>query len=132
MLRKAHLLTGVAGLIVFVLQGQYMDLFHAHLTTMADGPRMLFRSSHIYLLLASVLNVVLGVYLRDDSSLIHRWIQIVVSTVVLLSPIGLLAGFFLEPGMDELVRQYTRPVLYGLFGSGVLLGAVAIAGWRRL
>ncbi len=132
MLRKAHLLTGVAGLIIFVLQGQYMDLVHEHLATMPDGPRMLYRSSHIYLLLASVLNVVLGVYLRDDSSLIHRWIQIVVSTVVLLSPVGLLAGFFLEPGMDQLIRPYTRPVLYGLFGSGVLLSAVAIAGWRRL
>ena len=131
MLRKAHLLTGVAGLIVFLLQGQYMDLVHGHLANMPDGPRMLYRSSHIYLLLASVLNVVLGVYLRDDSQLIHRWIQVAVSTVVLLSPIGLLAGFFLEPRMDELIRPYTRPVLYGLFGSGVLLSALAIAGWRR-
>ena len=36
MLRKAHLLAGVAGLIVFVLQGQYMDLFHQHLAAMPD------------------------------------------------------------------------------------------------
>ncbi len=132
MLRKAHLLAGVAGLIVFVLQGQYMDLFHQHLAAMPDGPRMLYRSSHIYLLLVSVLNVVLGVYLREGSPLVHRWIQITISSVVLLSPIGLLAGFFLEPGMDELLRPYTRPVLYGLFGSGVLLSVLAIAGWRRL
>ncbi len=131
MLRKMHLVIGIAGLMVFVLQGQYMDLVHDHLAGMADGPRMLYRSSHIYLLLVSLLNVALGVYLNQDNDVIHRWIQALVSTVVLLAPIGLLAGFFLEPRLEEFARPYTRPALYALFGTGVLLSGFGLAAWWR-
>lgn len=132
MLRKMHLLTGALGLLVFVLQGQYMDLFHEHLRNMADAPRMLYRSSHVYFLLASVLNVTMGVYLTDSTPGIHPWVQRIVSSIVLLSPVGLLAGFFLEPGLEDSLRPYTRPVLYGLFGVGVLLSSLGIASrWRR-
>ena len=55
MLRSLHLVAGILGLLLFVLQGQYMDHVHDHLAGMEDGPRMMFRSSHIYLLLASLL-----------------------------------------------------------------------------
>jgi hypothetical protein len=37
-----------------------MDIFYAHLRGMADLPPMLFRSRHIYILLASLLNLTLG------------------------------------------------------------------------
>lgn len=131
MLKTAHLSMGIAGLLVFALQGQYMDLVHDHLAGMADGPRMLYRSSHIYLLLVSVLNVALGVYLTSDNKSVHPVLQNIVSAVFLLAPIGLLAGFFLEPGMEDFARPFTRPVLYAVFGTGVGLAGLGIFAWWR-
>ncbi|MBT8102764.1 MAG: hypothetical protein KJO95_07320 [Gammaproteobacteria bacterium] len=131
MLRKTHLWVGVIGLIVFVVQGQYMDLVLGHLAHMADAPRMLYRSSHIYLLLVSVLNVALGLYMKSDDPVLHPRIQALVSAIVLMAPIGLLAGFFLEPAMQDLARPYTRPALYALFGIGVFLSLMGLIGLRR-
>lgn len=129
MLRKAHLIVGILGLLAFVLQGQYMDLALAHLVGMADAPRMLFRSSHIYLLLVALLNVVMGVYMRGDIRFLIPELQVVVSVVVLAAPFALLVGFFLEPRLADLMRPYTRPALYGLFGIGVILSLVGVFGW---
>lgn len=131
MLKKTHLVFGVLGLLVFALQGQYMDIVQDHLAGLADGPRMLYRSSHIYFLLASLLNVVLGVYLPERDQPVTPLAQRLVSAIVLLSPLLLLAGFFLEPGMAELYRPYTAPALYGLFGTGVLLSLVGIIDMRK-
>jgi hypothetical protein len=128
MLRRTHLVVGMLGLVVFVLQGQYMDLVHNHLADMEDGPRMLFRSSHIYLLFASILNIVVGAYLKNGTQLGRPWIQILVSAVLLLAPAALLAGFFLEPHMADLMRPYTRPALFVLFATGVILSLSEIFG----
>jgi len=62
-MKLVHMVFGLAVLVVFVLTGQDMALYHGHLGGMADGPRMLYRSRHIYILLASLLNLGLGAYL---------------------------------------------------------------------
>ena len=118
------------GLIAFVLQGQYMDLVHDHLAGMADAPRMLFRSSHIYLLLAAVLNIVMGIYLRSNIPFLIAELQVVISFIVIVAPIALIAGFFTEPFLADFLRPYTRPALYALFGVGVTLSLVGLFGWR--
>lgn len=131
MLGRIHLAVGVLGLIVFALQGQYMDLVHDHLANMDDAPRMLYRSGHIYFLLTSLINVVLGTYLPDNQRPVKPVIQWFVSGVVLLAPAFILAGFIFEPGMHGLIRPYTRPALYALFGVGVVLSLSAILSIRR-
>ena len=108
-----------------------MDLFQNHLADLEDAPRMLYRSSHIYFPLVSILNVVLGVYLTDGVHVVKPVVQTIVSGVVLLAPILLLAGFFLEPGMNDLIRPYTEPALYALFGTGVVLSILGMFGLRR-
>ena len=37
---RTHLIVGMLGLVVFVLQGQYMDLVHNHLADIEGGPRI--------------------------------------------------------------------------------------------
>jgi hypothetical protein len=54
-MRRFHLGVGLLGVIAFVGTGQY----HEHLRGMTDAQRLLFRSTHIYLLLASLLNLYL-------------------------------------------------------------------------
>ncbi len=131
MLQRVHIIVGALGLVVFVLQGQYMDQAHDHLAGMPDATRMMYRSSHIYLLLASVLNVVLGIYRVDDTLPMKPLIRGLVSGVALLAPAALLLGFFLEPAMPDLARPFTRPALYAFFGVGVIASIAGFAGWRR-
>lgn len=56
-----HFWIGVGGMCVFALTGQYMDRVLDHLVGMSDGPRMLYRSAHIYILLASMMNLIYGI-----------------------------------------------------------------------
>ncbi len=65
-MKRFHLIFGIAALFVFILSGQYMDKVYGHLRGMADAPRMLFRSRHIYILFASLLNLSLGTYLKPQ------------------------------------------------------------------
>jgi len=129
LLRSAHLAVGLVFLVVFLGTGQYMDLVHDHLRGMDDVRRMLFRSVHIYLLLAALLNLALGLYLRPGAEAPARLLQILGSLPVLVAPALLLQAFFTEPQLAELARPYTRPALYSMLG-GMLLHLLAVAGDR--
>ena len=111
---------GVVGMILFLIQGQYMDINYDYLKGMEDGPRMLFRSAHIYFLLASIINLCIGVYweVRNDKLI---FIKNIISLIAIISPIFLLFGFFYEPFMEALSRPYSTMGLYALFGLGILL-----------
>ncbi len=92
---------------------------------------MLYRSSRICFLLTTFLNVWLGVYLRNDTPVVKPVAQMFVSGIVLLAPLVLLAGFFLEPGLDQLFRAYTLPTLYAVFGTGIVLPLLRILSHLR-
>jgi len=126
MLRKLHLGAGILGLILFLLQGHYMDSVHDHLVGMADGPRMLYRSSHIYFMMAAVINIVLGVYLTNERAGLISRLQWLISAIFLLAPFLLLAGFFIEPGLQNFHRPYSRPALYALFGTGTVVSVLGL------
>lgn len=121
LIKTLHFWIGLVGIFVFILTGQYMDHEYIHLGGMPDGPRMLFRLGHIYFLLASVINLVLGVYWLRATRKVSRLIQTLISVIVLLSVFLLLVGFFTEPHMDNLLRPYSRLGLYGIFGAAILL-----------
>jgi Na+-driven multidrug efflux pump len=127
-LKTIHYWAGVAGLIVFLLSGQYMHIYQNHLQGLADGPRMVFRASHIYLLLAAFINLAMGAGLSGAQGKFKQILQYMVSIIVLVAPLGLLAGFFTEPQLDELQRPYTRLALFALFGAAILL---CLAGFRN-
>lgn len=63
-MRPLHLVVGLVGVVGFIATGQYMDLAHDHLRGMDDARRLLFRSTHIYLLFGALVNLALGLYLR--------------------------------------------------------------------
>jgi hypothetical protein len=96
-MKRLHLIVGLATLAVFVLTGQYMDKFHEHLLHTPDAPRLLFRSRHIYLLMAGLVNISLGLYLARQAAGWRRHAQTVGSGLLLLAPALLLYAFFTEP-----------------------------------
>lgn len=122
-MRRIHLVVGVAGVIAFILTGQYMDRWLGHLSGMPDLPRMLYRSAHIYLLLGSLLNLVLGLYLVDHLPGWRRWVSRGGSVLVAVAPILFLVAFAREPLRDDTHRPYAGPAIYGTVLGVGLLGA---------
>lgn len=120
LLRRLHLLVGMLGIVVFLATGQYMDRWHEHLRGYDDTTRMLYRSTHIYILLASVTNVMTGLYLRPADARWRRGLQLVGSLALLVGPPLLLAGFSTEPYLSGLARPWSRPALYLALGGVVL------------
>ena len=93
-MKRFHLIVGLAVVIIFLLTGQYMEYLHNR--QLPDGQRMLYRSRHIYLLLAGLLNLVIGIYLTARQGW-RRKLQIVGLLLIIFAPGPLLAGFFSEP-----------------------------------
>jgi hypothetical protein len=124
-MRRLHLVVGLGGVVAFLLTGQYMDLAHNHLAGMDPTPRLLFRSTHIYLLLASLVNLALGLYLTPATGAWRTWLRHTGSVLVLMGPVLLGIGFFVEPWLTDLARPYTRPALYNTL-AGMLLHSLTV------
>lgn len=123
-MRRSHLFVGVAGGIAFLLSGQYMHHSLGHLQDVADGPRLLYRSAHIYLLWSSLLNLALG---WAWTGVRTRWRQIVhsvCSVAVLAGPPLMVCGFFLEPTSGGLDRPFTALANYLAFAGMLGLATV--------
>jgi len=128
-LRVVHLVVGVAGLIAFAASGMYMVGVHAGLQGMPDGPRLFFRSAHIYLLFGSLLNLALGCYLVRLERGVLRHVQSFGSLLILAGPFMLCGSFFFEQHNPELERPFGQLAIFLALGGG-LLQAVAALGAR--
>src|SRR5262245_52350966 len=96
-----------------------MDLVHDHLRGMDDARRLLFRSTHLYLLFGALVNLALGLYLRPALGW-RWWVRPVGSVLILTTPFLAAAGFFTEPWLSGLERPYTRAAIIGSL-AGMLL-----------
>jgi hypothetical protein len=124
---RLHLIVGLVSILAFLASGQYMDLRYDHLHDMDNTTRMLFRSTHIYLLFAALLNTALGMYIVDAAPGWRRWLQRAGSVLILIAPPLLVTAFLIEPWLTGLDRPYSRPAVYGA-GAGIVLHLLSC--WR--
>lgn len=124
--RDLHLLVGVLGMVMFLLTGQYMARV-AGVDALADAQRLAYRSVHIYLLLASVINIATGYFMPGGA--VTNLLQRLCCTLLLLSPAALLVSFFTELSDGSLDRPLASNALYLIFLAATLL--VAHELWRR-
>ena len=124
--RNLHLITGTIGLILFVLQGQYMANI-LDVPKLTDIERMLYRSAHIYFLGACAANVCLG-YSQSAGTQV-RWQQRLASSLILLAPFLILASFFMETGSESIDRPGISLGMYALFGGAAIIATDAI--WQK-
>ena len=122
-IRVSHLLFGFIMFIVFLLTGQYMDRNFNHLIDMEDLPRALMRAQHLYILLAALINIVLGSYLTVSKDKLIMSFQILGSLLIVGATLLLLYSFFEELPTDHMERPFCRYALYimlaGVFGHGL-------------
>ena len=86
----------------FLLTGQYMDKFYNHLDGMPDGPRLLYRTRHIFILLAGLLNLGIGAYFTYRIQPWRRTLQLLGSLLIFVASVLFLIAFFYEPNLGNL------------------------------
>jgi hypothetical protein len=110
-LKWLHVIVGIVGVIGFLATGQYMDRVLDHLRGMDDARRLLFRSTHVYLLFGSLLNLALGLYLQPACGW-RSWVRPTGSALIVIAPFLAAAGFFTEPWLSGLARPFSSPAAY--------------------
>jgi len=131
-LRIAHLAVSILGLMAFILSGLYMHRFLGHLKNMPDGPRLLYRSAHIYLLWASLPNLLLGANFHVAAGRYMRQLQLAASIMLMAAPLLIAFSFFNESQSPVLFRPVARTGIY-LALAGCLVHAFAsLAARQRL
>ncbi|HEY8186182.1 MAG TPA: hypothetical protein VIF64_08940 [Pyrinomonadaceae bacterium] len=126
-MKRLHMVFGLAVVLVFLLTGQYMEYVHNRL--LPDGTRMLYRSRHIYILLAGLLNLIIGTYFFPQPTPKRRLLQMLGSILIILSPGLSLVAFFSEPQRGP---NQTMVGAFGIFAValGTLLHVLSGIGRR--
>ncbi len=118
-MKRFHQLFGISVLMVFLLTGQYMDMFLGHLEGMPDGPRMLYRSRHIYILLAGLLNIGIGAYFARHFECRRRVLRSLGSGLIVIATCLFIAAFFYEPKLSGLETPVSQRGMF-LISYGTL------------
>jgi hypothetical protein len=120
-MRRLHLAAGVLAVVAFLITGQFMRHHTPPLVIMSAAERLMFRSRHIYILAAGLVNLVLGVYFQRQREGWRCVVQAVGSAFMIASPALLVLAFAIEPEsgfQGEL--PWSHAGLYALF-----LGSIA-------
>ena len=120
MLGRVHIAVGAIGLLAFAVTGQYMAIVLRGLADMPDGPRMLYRSAHLYLMWSALLNLFVGVYFAAAASKGARTVQAIASGMLLAGPVLILVGFFVESPANDFDRLYSGIANYLALGGALL------------
>ena len=115
-MKRFHLIFGLIVLVVFLLTGQYMDRFHEHLRYTPDGPRLLYRTRHIFILMSGLLHLGIGTYFSYRAQTWRRVLQILGSVLITITPVLFTIGFFYEPYLQGLYAPLSK--------AGVIMMAV--------
>jgi hypothetical protein len=123
-MKRLHLWIGALTLLAFLLSGQYMDYLEVRTNALGETARVMFRSRHIYLLLAGLVNLGLGAYFSYRERGWRRGLQLLGSALVAVAPVLMAAAFFAEPTGPGLKRHFTLPAVVAV-AVGTLLHAIS-------
>src|SRR5277367_6736729 len=96
-MRRFHLIAGIIAVTVFLITGLFMRHHQPPLETLGDAARLMYRSRHIYILAAGLINLILGLYLQRQAAGWRRIAQNAGSGLILASLVPLVLAFILEP-----------------------------------
>ena len=118
-MKKTHLTTGLIMVLIFVVSGLYLKFTLPPFDGNLDGNRMMYRASHVYLMMAAAVNVMAGIYFHAFKALLASRLQKLRSSLVILSQPILLLAFAIEPARNVVERFFTLIgavcLLFGVF-----------------
>jgi hypothetical protein len=129
-LRKVHFAVGLLGTAAFLATGAYMNAGFPDLYAGNEVLRYLYRSNHVYILLASLVNVALGVHLAPTAPGWRATVLLVGSVLALAAPVVLCFAFFIEAPVAQPERVWTLAGVAAL-AAGIALHALGGMGVRR-
>ena len=129
-LRKVHFAVGLLGTVAFLATGAYMNAGFPDLYAGNEVLRYLYRSNHVYILLASLVNVALGVHLAPAAPGWRATVLRVGSVLALAAPVVLCFAFFIEAPVAQPERVWTLAGVAAL-AAGIALHALGGMGVRR-
>jgi len=124
--RMAHLVVGAVAVVAFLISGQIMGRHDPPVSAMEWSERLLFRSRHIYLLCAGLVNLAIGVHYLLPERIPRRAAAAVASVLMLASAMLLFFAFFAEPMAGRLPGYTSSFGLFALFGGVVLYTIVSL------
>jgi hypothetical protein len=120
-MRKLHLAVGILTVVTFLITGQVMRHHSPPMTALSDSVRLMYRSRHIYILGAALVNLMLGLYFEWRPQGWRRMLQSIGSVLLLISPALLVLAFALEPTSDlHADLRWSHYGLYALFAGSML------------
>jgi hypothetical protein len=124
--RRAHWLVGAVTLALFLATGAYMRWLRTPPVAETDDvQRAVYRSRHLFLLLAAVVNLAIAAAPREGAGKVRKTAML----MTLAAPALFLAAFIVEPPRGIQPAIFAGPALYLLFIAAVLFLAL---GWRSL
>ena len=123
-LKRLHLITGVIFVVVFWFSGAYLKF--VVWDTMADDDlvRVAYRTSHVYILMAALINIAVSTNLLANSTKQSQVLQCLGSLLLIVAPLSLTYAFFVESKLAVEVSGFTFLAVVGL-AVGVILHAVS-------
>lgn len=118
--RSLHLLVGVGGVLAFLGTGAWMATHFPAAYAGGEAIRYMYRANHVYLLLASLVNLAIGIYRGTTRPGWRGNLALAGSALLLAAPFVLLYAFFVEPGHGVPERPAT------LIGAVMLLAGVLL------
>lgn len=106
-MNRIHLAFGLLTVTVFLYTGFHMQSGFPGLYQANESIRYMYRANHVYLLLAGLLNIVLGVYLSPAPEKWRTFLQRLGSLPILLAPPILVYAFFYEAPLGSPERGVT-------------------------
>lgn len=101
--------------MVFLASGLYMLTKFPGIDKSNEVIKYIYKANHIYLLMASLLNMILGGYLLPNDKKVDKIFQIIGSVLIISSTIALIFAFFHEPGNPAIGRPITGPAITMIF-----------------
>lgn len=116
-MKRLHQVVGLAVIVAFLLTGQFMDHHNPKMPDLDDGTRMMFRSRHIYILLAGLVNLGIGTYFGYRTGRWQKIVQAIGSGLIIIAPFLLISAFFYEPTIEGLQRTFSLPAIVALLAG---------------
>jgi len=116
--RTLHLFVGVGGVLAFLGTGAWMATHFPAAYAGGETIRYMYRANHVYLLLASLVSLAIGMYRGGSRPGWRGNVALAGSALVLAAPFALLYAFFVEPAHGVPERPAT------LIGAVMLLAGV--------
>lgn len=129
-MRKLHLTFGIFVLIAFLLTGQYMDKYYNHMDGVPDGTRLLYRTRHIFILLAGLINLGLAAYFTYRLQRWGRILQLLGSGLILIATLLFIAAFFYEPRLSNLYTPLSHWGTYTIV-AGIVFHLLSGLGQKK-